>query len=57
VVKQLMDNNISLSTAEPFSTAQSTPQALRVALGSVALDSLRAALLTVRDAIEYEASR
>jgi len=57
VVKQLMDNNISLSTAEPFSTAQSTPQALRVALGSVAIDTLRGALLTIREAIEYEASR
>lgn len=57
VVKQLMDSNISLSTAEPFCTAQSTPQALRVALGSVAIDTLREALLTIREAIEYEASR
>lgn len=57
VVKQLLDNNISLSTAEPFCTAQSTPQALRVALGSVTIDTLRTALLTIREAIEYEASR
>lgn len=57
VVKALMDLNISVSTAEPFSISGTVPQAIRVALGSVPVESLRRALLQVRSAIELEQSR
>lgn len=54
VAKELMDCNISVSTAEPFSTLLVVPQALRVAVGSVTLENLQKALLKVRETIEYE---
>ncbi len=57
VVKALMDNNISVSTAEPFSTSGTVPQAIRVALGSVPVETLRHALQQVKAAIELEQSR
>lgn len=57
VVKDLMDNHISVSTAEPFCTAQTIPQAIRIALGSVSIDHLRTALVKVREAIALEQSR
>ena len=57
LVKMLMDRHISVSTAEPFCAAANVPQALRIALGSVPLDSLRAALLQVREAVEFEQYR
>lgn len=57
VANKLMDSGISVSTAEPFSTSLATPQAIRIALGSVSADQLRAALLVVRDAVEFEQSR
>ncbi|MFF2502677.1 PLP-dependent aminotransferase family protein [Streptomyces sp. NPDC058067] len=44
----LARRHISVSTAEPFTTSTHTPQALRLALGSTDLDSLRATLRTVR---------
>lgn len=50
----LMERRISVSTAEPFCVSATIPQALRIALGSVPFDSLRPALLSVRDAVEYE---
>ncbi|MBE3107523.1 PLP-dependent aminotransferase family protein [Klebsiella pneumoniae] len=53
----LMERRISVSTAEPFCVSATIPQALRIALGSVPLDSLRQALLSVRDAVEYEQYR
>jgi hypothetical protein len=49
-----MENNISVSTAEPFCTSQTVPQAIRIALGSVTLEQLRAVLVKVRDAVEFE---
>ncbi|WP_373638362.1 PLP-dependent aminotransferase family protein [Klebsiella quasipneumoniae] len=52
----LMERRISVSTAEPFCVSATIPQALRIALGSVPFDSLRPALLNVRDAVEYEQS-
>ncbi len=52
VVMTLMRDNISVSTAEPFATTGHVPHALRLALGSVALDRLPAVLKTVRQAIE-----
>ncbi len=57
VVKALMDNHISVSTAEPFSTSGTVPQAIRIALGSVTIKNLRHALLQVRAAVELEQSR
>ncbi|WP_439238276.1 PLP-dependent aminotransferase family protein [Klebsiella pneumoniae] len=53
----LMERRISVSTAEPFCVSVTIPQALRIALGSVPFDSLRPALLSVRDAVEYEQYR
>ncbi|MGW4028769.1 aminotransferase-like domain-containing protein [Streptomyces sp. NPDC004838] len=40
--------HISVTTAEPFTTTTHTPQAIRLALGSADLDSLRSTLRTVR---------
>lgn len=57
VVKALMDDNISVSTAAPFCTAQTVPQAIRLALGSVSTESLRPALVKVREAVEAERYR
>ncbi|HCD6739305.1 TPA: PLP-dependent aminotransferase family protein [Klebsiella pneumoniae] len=53
----LMERRISVSTAEPFCVSATIPQGLRIALGSVPFDSLRPALLSVRDAVEYEQYR
>ncbi|HCK7473903.1 aminotransferase-like domain-containing protein [Klebsiella pneumoniae] len=53
----LMERRISVSTAEPFCVSATIPQALHIALGSVPFDSLRPALLSVRDAVEYEQYR
>lgn len=55
VVKELLDQRISVSTAEPFSTGAHVPNAIRIALGSVSLDTLRSALNTVRDVLENQA--
>ncbi|CAM3410052.1 hypothetical protein ROSI111154_00280 [Rouxiella silvae] len=49
-----MGCNISVSTAEPFSTSLVVPQDLRIALGSVTIESLQKALLKVREAVEDE---
>ncbi|MDV6250346.1 PLP-dependent aminotransferase family protein [Vibrio sp. EA2] len=57
IVKELMEINISVSTAEPFSASQSVTQAIRIALGSVSIDELRIALSKVREAIEFELAR
>lgn len=57
VAKQLMDKQISVSTAEPFCVTTHVPQAIRVALGSVSMAQLRVALAAVRESIEYEQSR
>jgi DNA-binding transcriptional MocR family regulator len=48
VAAALMREGVSVSTAEPFATSRQVPHALRLALGSVALDSLDSALRTVR---------
>ena len=57
VVKDLLDKNIAVSAAKPFCTSQTVPQAIRMALGSVNITHLRAALLQVREAIESEQYR
>ena len=52
VAQTLLKHRISVSTAEPFSTAAQAPHAIRLALGSVGLDALRVALATVKQVIE-----
>lgn len=47
VAAALMRERISVSTAEPFATSAQVPHAIRLALGSVDLDTLREALETV----------
>ncbi|MEU8528901.1 PLP-dependent aminotransferase family protein [Streptomyces sp. NPDC048629] len=44
----LARHRISVTTAEPFTTSAHTPQAIRLALGSTDLHSLRSTLCTVR---------
>ncbi|WP_133916817.1 aminotransferase-like domain-containing protein [Streptomyces sp. NBC_00582] len=51
----LARRHISVSTAEPFTTSQHTPQALRLALGSTDPDSLRSTLRTVRRVVLEDA--
>ena len=51
VAMALMSNRISVSTAEPFATTAQVPHALRLALGSVELDTLRDALEKVKRVI------
>ena len=45
---------VSVATAEPYSTSAPAPQALRLALGSADLGSLRRALSTVREVVEAD---
>ncbi|GLK88010.1 aminotransferase-like domain-containing protein [Pseudomonas turukhanskensis] len=52
VAMALLQQGVSVSTAEPFCTAAQVPHALRLALGSLTLDVLPQALQTVRDVIE-----
>lgn len=54
LVHRLMQQCISVSTAEPFCTSHHVPHAIRVALGSVKIDRLGEALIIIRDAIDYE---
>ena len=48
IAMALARENISVSTAEPFSVSDHVPHAIRLALGSVDKGALRAALLRVR---------
>lgn len=48
----LMRERIAVSTAEPFATSAQVPHAIRLALGSVELDTLREALEKVRRVID-----
>lgn len=50
----LMRDRISVSTAEPFASSTPVPHAIRLALGSVALDTLRDALEKVKRAIDAQ---
>ncbi|VVD94500.1 GntR family transcriptional regulator [Pandoraea iniqua] len=47
ITHALMQENIAVSTAEPFATSPQVPHAIRLALGSVALPALSQALQTV----------
>lgn len=54
VVQALLAQGISLASAEPFATGAQIPQALRVALGSLARDALAGVLESVRAAIDAQ---
>ena len=54
IAAALMQERISVSTAEPFSTAPQMPHALRLALGSVPHGTLRQALAAVRRVVEEQ---
>lgn len=54
ILHHLLKQQISVSTAEPFSTSPNVPHAIRLALGSVSLDNLRLALTAVKETIDYE---
>lgn len=54
VVQRLMQQQISVSSAEPFSTSINVPHAIRLALGSVSKDKLRLAVAAVKETIDYE---
>ncbi|MGA0609626.1 PLP-dependent aminotransferase family protein [Caldimonas sp. KR1-144] len=54
VAAALMQEGVSVSTAEPFAATRHVPHAIRLALGSVPPHSLRAALGTVRRVVEAQ---
>lgn len=51
IVVELVHQQISVTTAEPFAVSAHVPHAIRLALGSVSMDVLRQALITVRKVI------
>lgn len=55
IAAALMRDRVSVSTAEPFATSAQVPHAIRLALGSVELSTLRSALEQVRCAIDGQA--
>lgn len=57
VARDLLEQRISVSTAEPFAVTAQAPHALRIALGSADLETLRRALRTVRSVVEDHACR
>jgi DNA-binding transcriptional MocR family regulator len=57
VAAALAHEGVSVSTAEPFATSKHVPHALRLALGSVDLQSLRTALQAVRRVVGEQALR
>ncbi|ALS64854.1 PLP-dependent aminotransferase family protein [Pandoraea apista] len=54
VAMALMREGISVSTSEPFATSSHSTQAIRLALGSVDIPKLRAALETVKRVIHHQ---
>lgn len=54
VAQALLHEGVVVSTAEPFCTSEHVPHALRIALGSVPLQALGAALATVRRVIDAQ---
>ena len=55
IATSLSRQRISVATAEPYAITTHTPQAIRLALGSADLPSLRATLGTVRQVVEADA--
>lgn len=56
-VRDLLEQRISVSTAEPFALTAQVPHALRIALGSADLATLRRALAAVGSVVEDHACR
>jgi DNA-binding transcriptional MocR family regulator len=54
IAAALLREHISVSVAAPFATSLHVPQALRLALGSTDLTTLREALITVRSVVESD---
>jgi DNA-binding transcriptional MocR family regulator len=52
VTKALLRERISVSTAHPFATSKHVPHAVRLALGSVGLETLRQSLQKVAKVVE-----
>lgn len=52
IAAELLAAQVSVSTAEPFATGAQVPHAIRLALGSVELPSLRQGLLRVAQALQ-----
>ncbi|WP_328324734.1 PLP-dependent aminotransferase family protein [Kribbella sp. NBC_00382] len=57
IAAALADQRIAVSTAEPFATTPTVPHALRLALGSVGIPELRAALPVVRTEVDRDPYR
>ncbi|QNJ95158.1 PLP-dependent aminotransferase family protein [Mycolicibacterium fluoranthenivorans] len=57
IAAALLRENISVSTAEPFSISGYVPQAIRLALGSADIDTLGVTMSTVRQAVDAEICR
>jgi DNA-binding transcriptional MocR family regulator len=55
IAASLAREHIAVATAEPFAISAPAPQAIRLALGSTDLPTLRAALGRVRQAVETDA--
>lgn len=51
IAMALLEQNISVSTAEPFAISPQVPHAIRLALGSVDMTTLRTALASVKSVI------
>ena len=56
VAAALAQQGVSVSTAEGFATTTHVPHAIRVALGSVPIEALSAALATVRAVVQHDSS-
>jgi len=52
VTRALLRERISVSTAHPFAASKHVPHAVRLALGSVGLETLRQSLQTVAKVVE-----
>jgi DNA-binding transcriptional MocR family regulator len=57
IAASLARDHVSVATAEPFAVSAPAPQAIRLALGSADLASLRATLSTVRQVVDLDAYR
>jgi DNA-binding transcriptional MocR family regulator len=55
IAASLARDHVSVATAEPYAVSAPAPQAIRLALGSTDLSSLRATLSTVRQVVDLDA--
>lgn len=56
LVMDLMRKGISVASAEHYACTSHTPRAIRIALGSIPLEQLKAALIQVKQMVELHAS-